>query len=114
MALILLHIWIWAIVKLLTQKNWNLECPLGFLYKDFKNNGYFISRLLDKLGQVFWQPSGHPVVQLVSNYPSNLSCLLGFLKKMIFHTLFFIVETFGQINILTILTTWWPLGPIYI
>ncbi len=54
------------------------------------------------------------MVQLVSNYLSNLSCLLGFLKENKFNSLFFIVKTFGQISIVTILTTWWPPSPICI
>ncbi len=62
-----------------------LECPLRFLYKYFLNNGYFVSRFLEKLGHVFSQVGGHLVVQLVSNYPSNLSCFFGvfFLKHFL-------------------------------
>jgi hypothetical protein len=54
------------------------------------------------------------MVQLISNYPLNFSCLLGFPYNLIFEYFFFIVKTFGQISIITILTTRWPPGPICI
>ncbi len=80
----------------------NLECLLGFLYKDFWNNGYSVSKPLEKLGQMFWQLGGHLVVQLVSNYPSTLSCLL----KNIFNILFFVVKLLDK----SILLQFWQFG----
>jgi hypothetical protein len=54
------------------------------------------------------------MVQLISNYPSNLSFLLGISKILKISSLFFIIKTFGQIGLVTILTTWWPPGLICI
>jgi hypothetical protein len=70
---ILLHIWVWAVTKLLTLGGFHIvfkivhkfRVPFRVFIHFKKNNGYFIPRFMEKLEWMFWQFGGHLVVQLV-------------------------------------------------